>query len=398
MVGRGAARRRPDRPGHGVPAGDRARRGLGHRPDAASRHRDLGRGPGHEQHVARARQAQPLPGPRLLVAQHQHLPRPALGPRAGDLRRGPVPHGRHRHRVREGHAGPGPAVPEDGRDRQALRGAQRAGVAPAHLRRASERDRPARDLPPGLPGPGREREGGVGDVLLQLLPRAAGLRQRRAARQGAARRVGLRRLRRLRLRGGHRHPREPQGPEDRGRGRRHGAPRRDRPRVRLRLLGARLTRLLPGARRRGGAGAGEGERPRPCPAPALPRAGEARRLRPPAEAAVGGLHLRVGRRLAEAPAARPRGGSQVDRPAEERERHAAPEEGPGPRRRHRAERRRGGGAGRQLQRHADRPGDRPGRGPRRGGRGDEGDLRPRRPPRHGAPRPARRARLGALDG
>ena len=62
------------------------------------------------------------------------------------------------------------------------------------------------------------------------------------------------------------------------------------------------------------------------------------------------------------------------------------------------ERRRGGGAARQLQRHADRPGDRPGRGPRGGGRGDEGDLRPRRAPRHGAPRPARRARLGALDG
>ena len=55
---------------------------------------DLGRGPRHEQRVGGARQAQPLPGPRLLVAQHQHLPRPALGPRAGDLRRGPVPHRR----------------------------------------------------------------------------------------------------------------------------------------------------------------------------------------------------------------------------------------------------------------------------------------------------------------
>ena len=38
--------------------------------------------------VGGARQAEPLPGPRLLVAQHQHRPRPALGPRAGNLRRG----------------------------------------------------------------------------------------------------------------------------------------------------------------------------------------------------------------------------------------------------------------------------------------------------------------------
>ena len=109
-----------------------------------------------------------------------------------------------------------------------------------------------------------EREGGVGDVLLQLLPRAAGLRQRRAARQGAAEGVGLLRVRRLRLRGGHRHPREPQGPEDRGRGRRDGAPRRDRPRVRRRLLGPGRAGLLPGPRRRGEAGAREGERPRPA--------------------------------------------------------------------------------------------------------------------------------------
>ena len=54
-----------------------------------------------------------------------------------------------------------------------------------------ERERPARDVPAGLPRPRREREGRVGDVLLQLLPRPAGLRQRRAARQGPAEGVGL---------------------------------------------------------------------------------------------------------------------------------------------------------------------------------------------------------------
>ena len=63
-------------------------------------------------------------------------------------------------------------------------------------------------------------------------------RQRRAARQGPAEGVGLLRVRRLRRRGGHRRPREPQGREDRGRGRGDGAPRRDGSRVRRRLLGA----------------------------------------------------------------------------------------------------------------------------------------------------------------
>ena len=50
--------------------------------------------------------------------------------------------------------------------------------------------RPARDVPPRLSGPGREREGRVGDVRLQLLPRAAGLRQRRAARHRSCGRSG----------------------------------------------------------------------------------------------------------------------------------------------------------------------------------------------------------------
>ena len=44
-------------------------------------------------HAVRGRQGKRgmLPGPDVLVAQHQHLPGPALGARPGDLRRGPVP-------------------------------------------------------------------------------------------------------------------------------------------------------------------------------------------------------------------------------------------------------------------------------------------------------------------
>ena len=51
---------------------------------------DEARAKHHE--FARRGERQALPGPHLLVAQHQHLPRSALGPRPGDLRRGPVPH------------------------------------------------------------------------------------------------------------------------------------------------------------------------------------------------------------------------------------------------------------------------------------------------------------------
>ena len=51
LVERGPARRRPHRAGHRLSPGDRARRDLGHRPDAPGHHRDLGRGAGHEQRL-----------------------------------------------------------------------------------------------------------------------------------------------------------------------------------------------------------------------------------------------------------------------------------------------------------------------------------------------------------
>ena len=49
-----------------------------------------GRGAGQAPPIRAPGEAGPLPGPHLLVAQHQHLPRPALGPGTGDVRRGPV--------------------------------------------------------------------------------------------------------------------------------------------------------------------------------------------------------------------------------------------------------------------------------------------------------------------
>ena len=43
-------------------------------------------------HLQTRRQQRHLLRPHLLDAQHQHLPRPALGPRTGNLRRRPLPH------------------------------------------------------------------------------------------------------------------------------------------------------------------------------------------------------------------------------------------------------------------------------------------------------------------
>ncbi len=71
----------------------------------------------------------------LLVAEHQHLPRSALGPGPGDLRRGPVPHGRHGRRLRQGPAGRRSALPEAGRHAQALCRPQRPRVGPPLVRR-----------------------------------------------------------------------------------------------------------------------------------------------------------------------------------------------------------------------------------------------------------------------
>ena len=55
--------------------------------------------------TTQARQASTATRPDLLVAQHQHLPRSALGPRPGDLWRGSVSHRHARRRVHPRAAG-----------------------------------------------------------------------------------------------------------------------------------------------------------------------------------------------------------------------------------------------------------------------------------------------------
>ena len=63
------------------------------------------RGPRQVQPGHPAGQPPPLLRPDLLVAEHQHLPRSALGPRPGDLRRGSLPHRPAGGRLHQGHAG-----------------------------------------------------------------------------------------------------------------------------------------------------------------------------------------------------------------------------------------------------------------------------------------------------
>ena len=82
VVERSAARRRPRGRGHRVPAGDRPGGHLRRAADARGRDRHQRRGARQAPRVRAARPARPLPGPHVLVAEHQHLPRPALGPRA----------------------------------------------------------------------------------------------------------------------------------------------------------------------------------------------------------------------------------------------------------------------------------------------------------------------------
>ena len=323
-------------------------------------------------------QARALPGAHVLVAEHQHLPRPALGPRPGDLRRGPVPHRPARRRVREGAPGRRPALLQGGRDGEALRGTQRPGAGPPPFRRPPERARPLGDVPAGLQGPRGRGEGRGGDGRLQPGERRVGLGEPAPARGHPAARLGLQGTRDVRLRRHRRHPRAPQARGDAGGGR--GARHHEglRSRMRQRLQDARH-----GARAR----AAQAERPRRGARAVVHRALQARHVR-----SAGARSLRadavLGQRLARARPPRAQGRAGVDRAAQEQRRAAAAkgrrhDRGGGP------DGRRPGDAARELPRHADAPGHDPGRDPERGLAEDEGGLRARRRPRGGPAGPAR---------
>ncbi len=192
---RGAARRRARRHRHGVPAGHRPRRDVRRAVPAPRGDRDLRRGARQAPRLRAPGQARALPGADVLLAQREPVPRPALGARAGDLRRGPVPDRAPRRGVHRGDAGnavggAAAEVPEAGGDREALRGAQRTRDRAPPLRCARERARSARQLPAavrGLRARGARRRGHAG---LQPRRRRAVRRQPAAAGYDPARTTG----------------------------------------------------------------------------------------------------------------------------------------------------------------------------------------------------------------
>ena len=69
--------------------------------------------------------------PELLYAEYQHLSRPALGPRAGNLRRRPLPDGANRRRLHSRLAGQRSPIRQDPGLRETLRSPQRARIRKA---------------------------------------------------------------------------------------------------------------------------------------------------------------------------------------------------------------------------------------------------------------------------
>ena len=99
----------------------------------------------------------------------RHRPRPALGPDRGDLRRGPVPRGRARLRVRRGAPGPGPRATACSRPAKHLVGHGLAeggrNQAPAHLGPRELRDEQL------FPFEAAVRRRGIGERDARLLRR-----------------------------------------------------------------------------------------------------------------------------------------------------------------------------------------------------------------------------------
>ena len=202
MVERGAARRRTQRHKHGVPLVHRHGRIIRRRANRACFHRSKRRGARKEHRTTPQGRYRHLPGTVILDTQHKHIPRPEMGTRTRDLRRGPVhelAHGTGRSArtarpcKREIHQAAGL--------RQAFRSTQRSGKdAPQLQHRKPAAARPLGDLPASIPRPRAARRSERGDVRLPAHRRRPVLRQQPPATTNIARRMGLQRACGKRLR------------------------------------------------------------------------------------------------------------------------------------------------------------------------------------------------------
>ena len=129
--------------------------------------------------------------PGFLVAQSEHLSRPALGPRTGDLRRRSVPHRPHGRCLRDRIAGRRPQILPGHRDAEALRRAQRTGTDPPLCRCGREQARRGGHLRARIPRRHRGRQGRIDHVRVQRDQWPAGVRQPVPAAGPVARQVGF---------------------------------------------------------------------------------------------------------------------------------------------------------------------------------------------------------------
>ena len=240
LVERGAARRRARRLGDRVPAGDRHGGDVGRR-RCCTRWRTSSptrRAPSTTS-ALRHDESRALSGPHLLVAEHQHLPRSALGTRAGDLRRGSVSSpARSAVAFIAGLQGDDPQLLQDRRDARSTSPCT-AGRSPTrHSFDVDGRARAtcARPICPHFAAAVAE-----GGAYRSCAPTTAvdgkpACANTELLERHPARRVGVPGLRRLGLRRDRRHLPRPQVSRDRRRGGGRGREDRHGPRLRLRAM------------------------------------------------------------------------------------------------------------------------------------------------------------------
>ena len=182
-----------------------------HHLDRSARHLQRSQPHGQRRH--------PIQGPYVLDPEHQYLPRSALGPGTGDLRRRPLPDRTAGQSHRRGTAGRRSGPAEDFGLRQALCRPQRPRTFAPCLRCRRKRLRFMGHLPASIPRPDRRRQRERRDGRLQPVPRATVLRQRPADAGDSARRMGVHGLRHFGLRSDRRFLQKPQNPSGRSLGR-----------------------------------------------------------------------------------------------------------------------------------------------------------------------------------